>query len=340
MTHFSHFLTQRSINGVRLSQRILELIPCVEAFRLVLKAVKKWAIVSGVQSNVLGFLGGINWAILVAWICIHHPKCTDPSRLLYIFFSTFARWKWPEPVMLEPPCSEPPLGVIRLPSWDPDTNPRDGLHLMPILTATYPTMNSAYNVGIPQLRRIQDEMWRACFLLESTNFEWAEIFHGCDFFSRHKNFIQIIMSAISEYDLMLWSRLCETKLRMLINELETEEVQPWPFAKFFERPDNHPVGSDPAEVRRETYFFVALRFAPGVVCVDLRSSMTNFLNRVNSWEGRHAGMDLKISKITVDALPPFIIESSTAQRPLLSPLRKEPASQTDPHWQPKRQKVS
>ena len=59
----------RSLNGVRVVQFLLDIIPDKTNFRVVLRAVKQWAVVHGLYSNVLGFLGGINWAILVAWIC-------------------------------------------------------------------------------------------------------------------------------------------------------------------------------------------------------------------------------------------------------------------------------
>ena len=60
----------RSLNGSRVAQMLLELVPNQEHYRVVLRAVKEWALVHGLYSNVLGFLGGVNWAILVAHVCM------------------------------------------------------------------------------------------------------------------------------------------------------------------------------------------------------------------------------------------------------------------------------
>ena len=59
----------RSLNGVRVVQYLLDTIPNKRNFRIVLRTVKQWANCHGLYSNVLGFLGGVNWAILVAWVC-------------------------------------------------------------------------------------------------------------------------------------------------------------------------------------------------------------------------------------------------------------------------------
>ena len=42
-----------------------------------------------------------------------------------------------------------------LPVWNPKVYPKDGTHLMPIITPAYPAMNSSYNVGLPQFRLLQ-----------------------------------------------------------------------------------------------------------------------------------------------------------------------------------------
>ena len=127
-------------------------VPNKDTFRLTLRAIKLWAKRHGIYSNVLGFLGGVSWAMLVARVCQLYPNA-DPSTLTQKFFLVFLKWQWPQPVLLKKP-EEAGLGK---PVWDPRQNVADRYHLMPIITPAYPQQNSTFNVSKSTLEVMKKE---------------------------------------------------------------------------------------------------------------------------------------------------------------------------------------
>jgi poly(A) polymerase len=55
-----------SLNGPRVTDEILTLVPSVENFRMTLRSIKRWAKARSIYSNSVGFPGGVSWAMLTA----------------------------------------------------------------------------------------------------------------------------------------------------------------------------------------------------------------------------------------------------------------------------------
>lgn len=90
----------RSVNGTRVTDEILHLVPQQKTFRHALRAIKVWAQRRAVYANVMGFPGGVAWAMMVARICQLYPNATG-SHIVGRFFHLMKSWRWPTPVMLK-----------------------------------------------------------------------------------------------------------------------------------------------------------------------------------------------------------------------------------------------
>ena len=121
-----------SLNGVRVTDTIRNLVPTMETLKYCIRALKLWAKRRGVYKNVLGFLGGISIEIMAARIGQLYPKAL-PNKLMYYFFVVYSSWKWPQP------CGLTPINVescsLNLPVWGTGvTEAQDRRHVMPIIT--------------------------------------------------------------------------------------------------------------------------------------------------------------------------------------------------------------
>lgn len=104
----------RSLNGTRVTDEILTLVPQKGVFRTALRGVKLWAQRRAIYANIMGFPGGVAWAMMVARICQLYPKAAA-SLIVLKFFRLMEKWQWPMPVLLK--AIEP--GESRLKQWNP-----------------------------------------------------------------------------------------------------------------------------------------------------------------------------------------------------------------------------
>lgn len=211
----------RSLNGCRVTDEILHLVPNRNNFRITLRAIKLWAKKRGIYSNILGFLGGVSWAMLVARTCQLYPNAAA-STLVHKFFLVFSKWEWPNPVLLK----HPEESHLNLPVWDPRVNPADRYHLMPIITPAYPQQNSTFNTST-STRAVMMEEFRhglaVTYEILQGKADWMKLFEPPNFFQKYKHYIVLIATAASEVHHLEWFGLVESKIRVLVGNLERNE---------------------------------------------------------------------------------------------------------------------
>ncbi|XP_047251309.1 nuclear poly(A) polymerase 4 isoform X11 [Capsicum annuum] len=295
--------TVRSLNGCRVADQILKLVPNADHFRTTLRCLKFWAKRRGVYSNVTGFLGGVNWALLVARICQFYPNAL-PSMLVSRFFRVYTQWRWPNPVMLCP-IEEDELGFL---VWDPRKNPKDRTHHMPIITPAYPCMNSSYNVSPSTLRVMMDQFQFAnkiCEEIELSKAQWAALFKHYLFFEVYKNYLQVDIVAADHDDLLAWKGWVESRLRQLTLKIERDTngmLQCHPYPNEF---------VDLSKPCPHCAFFMGLQRKQGVKVqegqqFDIRGTVDEFKQDVSMYAYWRPGMDIYVSHVRRKQIPPFV----------------------------------
>ena len=200
----------RSLNGCRVTDDILDLVPNHESFKLALRAIKLWAKKRGIYSNVLGYLGGVSWAMLVARTCQLYPRAAA-ATVVHKFFLVFSQWPWPKPMLLRNNSED--SGNLGFPVWDPRVNPADRYHIMPIITPSYPQQNSTFNVTQSTKAVMIQEFKHAldvCESIQRGKSEWKELFEPVAFFAKYRHFLVLVASSQPR-----WLGLVESKIRHL-----------------------------------------------------------------------------------------------------------------------------
>ncbi|KAF5295880.1 hypothetical protein FQR65_LT10368 [Abscondita terminalis] len=266
----------RSLNGCRVTDEILRLVPNIDNFRLTLRAIKLWAKRHGIYSNVLGYLGGVSWAMLVARTCQLYPNAA-PATLVHKFFLVFSQWKWPQPILLKQPFNV----NLGFPVWDPRVTVTDRYHLMPIITPAYPQQNSAYNVSQSTRTVMMEEFKSGLTLTDEIMLgkqTWDKLFERPLFFLKYKHFIVLLVYSGSTEDHLEWCGLVESKVRLLIVTLERNQ--------HIKLAHINPESFDQLEAQQEqnvhcTLWFIGLEFTKTEnLNVDLTNDIQHFTETV------------------------------------------------------------
>lgn len=226
----------RSLNGTRVTDEILRVVPNPNVFKHALRSIKLWAQRRAIYSNVMGFPGGVAWAMLVARICQLYPNAVS-AVVVAKFFRILGQWAWPQPVILKA-IEEGPLQVR---VWNPRIYPSDRAHRMPIITPAYPSMCATHNISASTHQVILQEMSRAGDIMDKImvgGMPWANLFAKHDFFLRYRNYLVVTAASRDAETQLKWSGLVESKIRQLVMRLEVPDSKitiAHPYVKTFSK---------------------------------------------------------------------------------------------------------
>ncbi|KAI0331301.1 polymerase [Cubamyces sp. BRFM 1775] len=330
----------RSLNGSRVINEILRLVPNVDVFRDALRCIKLWAQRRAIYSNVNGFLGGVAWAMLVARVCQLYPNAVA-GAVVSRFFVIMDKWAWPQPVLLKP-IEDGPLQVR---VWNPKLYPQDRAHRMPIITPAYPSMCATHNVMESTHQIMKEEFQRGCNIVDQVmkgEAEWSALFVKHDFFHRYRFYLQIVASS-STLDIQnKWSGTVESKVRQLVMRLEFVDALKLahPFIKGFDavyyclseeesravsrgeipdavaqRKQEDVAGKEGVITMHTTSYFIGLSIKPkeanatGPRKLDISYPTAEFYKMVKMWDKYdESSMHIVVRHIKHTALPDYVFE--------------------------------
>lgn len=218
-----------SLNGSRVTDAMLHLVPNVEAFHSALRAIKFWAKRRCIYGNTYGYFGGVAYSISVARICQMYPNATA-YEVVAKYFEVYSTWKWPAPVQLCPIIDH----NYNMKVWDPKVNPADKYHRMPIITPVYPSRCATHNVTQSTFNNICAELHRGYDKIKAKA-PFSKLFEASNFFKNHKMFVEVAINCDSQEEFNMWEGYIESKVRILSSKLENLEciVAAIPFPKAF-----------------------------------------------------------------------------------------------------------
>lgn len=216
----------RSLNGTRVTDTILELVPQPSTFKTALRAIKLWAQRRAIYANIMGFPGGVAWAMLVARVCQLYPKAAS-AVIIHKFFKIIDTWNWPTPVILRKIETNGPLPPDKVRVWNPRVYRGDSFHMMPIITPAYPSMCATHNITKSTMAIIMREIRRGEKVAEQILYHgapWKNLFAKHNFFTEgYKYYLSIVSASTTSEAQKIWSGCVESKVRFLVINLENHK---------------------------------------------------------------------------------------------------------------------
>eukprot|EP01063_Lacrimia_lanifica_P011983 TRINITY_DN18630_c0_g2_i1.p1 TRINITY_DN18630_c0_g2~~TRINITY_DN18630_c0_g2_i1.p1 ORF type:complete len:948 (+),score=314.97 TRINITY_DN18630_c0_g2_i1:142-2844(+) len=226
--------SRRSCGGPRLVRFVRNIVPNLDVFTLVLKAVKLWAARRGINGRQFGYPGGVSWLALVCAAVRQAPPAASPLAVLQTFFELY-----------HGNALSSPVSMVDVPTtWR--KGPDDKLAILvpfPTPPGTPLQMSNSCCGATCTLRALQAEMDRASFLFNVPG-RAAEVWNRADFFGSFPRFLQIELRAVSAPLLDTWKAGVVSHFRDVLNHIDSWAAQgsgllvarPFPFVFRSDRP--------------------------------------------------------------------------------------------------------
>jgi poly(A) polymerase len=207
-----------TINGPRTTEILTRLVEKqYNKFSIIVRSLRLFAKRKEIYSNKIGYLGGINFAILAAFACQQWPSKTA-SSCLFNLIMLLSSWPWPKQIQL---CKDYKQAFFiqktHIYPWTPD-KPKS--NVMPIITPSIPIFNSSSNVSANTLSIMTEEFKKGASALDSLDlnkfFENIHFFTKFPFYVVFSVYIKKELGLDAEKDIIF----IESRVRFLVNILE------------------------------------------------------------------------------------------------------------------------
>jgi hypothetical protein len=176
-----------SLGGPRHTEYIMKHVKNSRMFTKALVNIRHWAKKRRLYGAKYGFLGGISWSLMAAFIA--HFESQSANNIVRMFFKMFSRWDWKnKPVTLTP------VDVLQMPRY----------YSVAIMTPVTPVINASQTVNQWTLKIITDEFARAAEMVEQKR-SWDEIAAEVsqeEFLNRYKFCLTATFPDTTEYQVL------------------------------------------------------------------------------------------------------------------------------------------
>jgi len=211
-----------AFNGPRLTELIIQSVPRPSQFCTALRYLRHWAKCRMVYSNKSGFLGGVNFALMLAYVARQHPKALAYT-LVTKFFDVFGTWKWARTKPLRLDEHVPHECPVWLQAFEWTSRHTE---VMVVLTPCFPRFNTTFTVSSFTSNILHREFQRASKLLKagSDGILSDALCGPVEVVSACQRFVEVSVTAPTTSEGKSWQGYVESQCRYLVEYLSREQL--------------------------------------------------------------------------------------------------------------------